>query len=91
MTRHEAAPCIGKRVAMCHLTASSETEELKFVWSGNTWAFRDAIVVSNSEAGTIRIVLFVGGSLGLRATQKIAADNVSVGKNTRCSTDFIEL
>ena len=39
---HEACPVIGKRVATCHLTASSETE-LKFIWSGNTWAFRDAM------------------------------------------------
>ena len=90
MTRHEAAPCIGKRVATCHLTASSETE-LKFVWSGNTWAFRDAIAVSNSQAGNIRIVFFVCGSLGLCAKQKITAACASVGKNTRGSTDFIEL
>jgi hypothetical protein len=33
---------IGKRVATCHLTAASETE-LKFIWSGNTWCFRDAV------------------------------------------------
>lgn len=39
---HEAAPCIGKRVATCHLTAASDTE-LKMIWSGNTWAFRDAM------------------------------------------------
>ena len=42
----EAAPCIGKRVLTCHLTAENETE-LKFIWSGNTWAFRDAM----DEAG----------------------------------------
>ena len=39
---NEAAPCIGKRVLTCHLTAENETE-LKFIWSGNTWAFRDAM------------------------------------------------
>ena len=39
---NEAAPCIGKRVLTCHLTAENDTE-LKFIWSGNTWAFRDAM------------------------------------------------
>ena len=39
---NEAAPCIGKRVLTCHLTAENETE-LKLIWSGNTWAFRDAM------------------------------------------------
>ena len=39
---YEAAPCIGKRVLTCHLTAENETE-LKIIWSGNTWAFRDAM------------------------------------------------
>ena len=38
---HEAAPCIGKRVLTCHLTSTGA--ELKFIWSGNTWAFRDAM------------------------------------------------
>ena len=38
----EAQPCIGKRVLTCHLTAASETE-LKLVFSGNTWVFRDAM------------------------------------------------
>ena len=33
---------IGKRVLTCHLTAENE-RELKFIWSGNTWAFRDAM------------------------------------------------
>ena len=40
----EGAPCIGKRVATCHLTAASDTL-LKLIWTGNTWAFRDAITV----------------------------------------------
>ena len=39
---HEAVPCMGKRVATCHLTAASDTA-LKLIWSGNTWAFRDAM------------------------------------------------
>ena len=39
---YEAAPCIGKRVLTCHLTAENETE-MKCIWSGNTWAFRDAM------------------------------------------------
>ena len=39
---NEAAPCIGKRVLTYHLTAENETQ-LKFIWSGNTWAFRDAM------------------------------------------------
>lgn len=43
---HEAVPCMGKRVATCHLTAASDTA-LKLIWSGNTWAFRDAM----DEAG----------------------------------------
>lgn len=42
---HEAAPCIGKRVVTCHLVASSDSE-LKFIFSGQTWAFRDAIAIS---------------------------------------------
>ena len=32
----------GKRVVTCHLTASSGTE-LKFIFAGNTWVFRDAM------------------------------------------------
>ena len=43
---HEACPCIGKREATVHLTAASDTE-LKLIWSGNTWVFRDAM----DEAG----------------------------------------
>ena len=39
---NEAAPCIGKRVLTCHLTAENDTE-LKLIWSGNTWAFRNAM------------------------------------------------
>ena len=31
---HQAAPCMGKRVATVHLAASSETDQLKLVWSG---------------------------------------------------------
>ena len=30
---HEAAPCMGKRVATCHITAPSD-RELKLIWSG---------------------------------------------------------
>ena len=33
----EAAPCMGKKVATLHITASSDTH-LKLIWSGNTWA-----------------------------------------------------
>jgi hypothetical protein len=43
---HEAAPCMGKRVATCHLTAASDTA-LKLIWSGNTWAFRVAMDEAN--------------------------------------------
>ena len=32
----QAAPCMGKRVATLHITASSDTE-LRLIWSGNTW------------------------------------------------------
>lgn len=39
---HEACPCMGKRIVTCHLVASSDTE-LKFIFSGQTWAFRDAL------------------------------------------------
>ena len=33
----QAAPCMGKRVATLHVTASGDSE-LKLIWSGNTWA-----------------------------------------------------
>ena len=52
---HEAAPCIGKRVATCHLNASSETE-LKFIWSGNTWVFRDAMDEHGIKGRLVRFV-----------------------------------
>jgi hypothetical protein len=51
---HEAAPCIGKRVATCHLTSSES--ELKFIFSGNTWVFRDAMDEHGIKG---RLVIFV--------------------------------
>lgn len=41
---------IGKRVATCHLTAASDSE-LKFIWSGNTWCFRDAVESQSFSLG----------------------------------------
>ena len=50
---HEAAPVIGKRVATCHLTAASDTH-LKLIWSGNTWAFRDAMDEAGIKGAAMR-------------------------------------
>ena len=50
---HEAAPVIGKRVATCHLTAASDTQ-LKLIWSGNTWAFRDAMDEAGIKGAAMR-------------------------------------
>ena len=49
---------IGKRVATCHLTAASETE-LKFIWSGNTWCFRDAVPSQAFSPGTSQSFCFL--------------------------------
>ena len=52
----EAAPCMGKRVATLHLTAASETE-LKLIWSGNTWAFRDQMDQANIKGTAVVVML----------------------------------
>ena len=49
---------IGKRVATCHLTAASEAE-LKFIWSGNTWCFRDAVPSQTFSPGTSESFCFL--------------------------------
>ena len=43
---NHAAPVMGKRVVTVTLRCSSE-DTLRMIWSGNTWAFRDAM----DEAG----------------------------------------
>ena len=52
----EAAPCMGKRVATLHLTASSDTA-LKMIWSGNTWAFRDKMDEANIKGTAVVVML----------------------------------
>ena len=53
---HEAAPCMGKRVATCHLTAASDTA-LKLIRSGDTWAYRDAMEEAGIKGGAAICVL----------------------------------
>ena len=62
---HEAAPCIGKRVATLHLSASSDTE-MKLIWSGNTWVFRDAMDEHNIKGAAVICVAFVCHVRGMR-------------------------
>ena len=53
---HEAAPCMGKKVAMLHMTASSDSD-LKLIWSGNTWAllFLYICAHANTQTNTQRL------------------------------------
>ena len=60
---HEAAPCIGKRVATLHLSATSDTE-LKLIWSGNTWVFRDAMDEHNIKGAAVTFAVLVRDAKG---------------------------
>ena len=55
---HQAAPCIGKRVATLHLSASSDTE-MKLIWSGNTWVFRNAMDEHNIKGTAVTFAALV--------------------------------
>ena len=62
----QAAPCIGKRVATLHLTATSDSE-LKLIWSG---AQRSAIIARAFTNGVWRARPIMRASVATRASMR---------------------
>ena len=84
---------IGKRVVTCHLAATSDTE-LKLIWSGNTWCYREAVssqtfCLRTSESSFVSHMPSVATHkllrmLSFRTVTRVVVDRMLMCMSSRC-------